>query len=217
MTRNLKVFGLTLVAALALSAFVASAASATAFSFKSNTDNPTLTGKQHGTNVDVFTTDSGTVRCSEATYVGSQAGTSASSVEVAPTYSGCKLLFFINVTIDPNGCKYRFNTVTKEGANFEGNTDIVCPAGKAIEVTAPGCTITYPAQNGLTKVTFTNLGTGHTQEVTVDVGITTGIQYEEHGGTCENETGLTNNGSLTGPSLFTAENATKEHIGIWVE
>jgi hypothetical protein len=225
MTRNLKVLGLALVAAFAMSALVASAASATAWQFHSNTDNPVLTGSQEGT--DVFTTDSGTVRCSEANYTGSATGTTNSTIEVAPTYEGCKLLFIINVTVDPNGCKYLFHaeTTTNTGGtpaviHYEGSVDIVCTGGNVIVVTAPGCDITVPAQTGLKTVTFTNLGSGHTQEVTVDVNISNTITYIEHqtpGETCENSgTPHTTNGSYTGQALVTGEDASKNHIGIWV-
>jgi hypothetical protein len=220
MNYKLKVLGLALVAAFAMCAVVASAASATAWQFHSNTDNPTLTGEQQG--VDVVSYDSGTYRCSSVTYTGSAAGTTNSTIEVAPAYSGCKFAFIINITIDPNGCKYLFHAETKDAnGNFEGSTDIKCSGGNVIEITAPGCDITVPEQTGLMKVTFTNLGSGHTQEITVDVNISNTITYIEHqttGNTCENNgTPHTTNGSLTGNILFTGENAAAtEHIGIWV-
>lgn len=228
MTRNLKALGLALVAAFAMSAVVASAASAeSAFKFKSNTANPILTATQHGSNVDVFTTDAGTVSCNTANYVGSQAGTETNEIEVAPTYSGCTAFGFIGVPIHTNGCKYRFTTGTKTGSDFEGSVHIVCPTTTSpshkqhvIEITAPfSCTVTVPGgQTPAGKVTFTNLGSGHTQEVTVDVDLT-GITYEEHDSDsfpCPSDTVLKHNGTYEGAALTTGENAEEEHIGVFV-
>ena len=72
--------------------------------------------------------------------------------------------------------------------------------------------MTFLPQSGLKKSTHTNLGSGHTQEVTLDFKLS-GLQYEEHGGTCENETGLTSNGTWEGSSLLTAENGAKNTSG----
>jgi hypothetical protein len=219
MNYKLKVLGLALVAAFAMSTVVASAASATAWQFHSNTDNSILTGEQH--NVDVVSYDSGAYRCSSVTYTGTAAGTTNSTITVTPAYSGCKLAFIINITVNPTGCAYTFHAETIDAnGNYEGSVDIECTDGSVIDVIAPGCEITVPAQTGLKKVTFTNLGSGHTQEVTVDVNISNTITYIEHqktGSTCENSgTPHTTNGSYTGNALVTGENASKEHIGVWV-
>jgi hypothetical protein len=219
MSRNIKVLGLALVAMLAMSAVVASAASATAFSFKAEKVPTQLTGKQHNGN-DIFTTDAGKVECTEATYAGEQKVTPTNEVLVTPTYSGCTAFGFANTPIDVNGCQYRFTTVTKESGNFEGSADIVCPAGKVIEVTAFGCTVTIGSQTGLKKVTYTNVGAGTTREVTVDVNLT-GIVYVEDPGffnTCANNKVTTSNGTYVGAGLVTGENpTTKAHQGIFVE
>lgn len=220
MSRNLKVLGLTLVAALAMSAVVASAASATAFNFKAEKVPTLLTGKQHAGN-DVFVTDAGKVECNEATYVGEQKTTPTTEVTVTPTYTGCTAFGFVNVPIDVNGCSYKFTAKTIEAGNFEGEVDILCPAGKSIEVTAPGCTVTVGAQNNLKKITYTNLGAGATREVTVDVAAT-GIKYEEHNKgifpTCAANTVPKANGTYTGAGLVTGENpTTKAHQGVFVE
>jgi hypothetical protein len=220
MSRNIKVLGLALVAMLAMSAVVASAASATAFNFKSETVPTQLTGKQHAGN-DVFTTDAGKVECTEATYLGEQTVSPVNNVSVVPTYTGCTAFGFANTPIDVNGCSYKFTAITKEAGNFEGAVDIICPAGKVIEVTAFGCTVTIGSQTGLKKVTYTNVGAGTTREVTVDVNLT-GIKYEEHNKgifpTCANNTVATTNGTYVGAGLVTGENpGTKAHHGIFVE
>ena len=218
MIRNIKILGVAFVAMLAMSAVIASAASATGFTLRSETVPTQLTGKQHAGN-DVFTTHAGKVECTEATYLGEQTVTPTNEVSVTPTYSGCTAFGFANTPIDVNGCSYKFTTVTKEGANFEGAADVVCPANKVIEVTAFGCTVTVGTQAGLGKVTFTNIGTTTTREVTVDVNLT-GIKYEEHNKgifpTCKFNTVPTNNGTYSGAGLVTGENpVTKAHHGIF--
>ncbi len=217
MSRNLKVLGLSLVAVLAMSAMVAAGASAEApFKFKSEGSPTTLTGKQHAAN-DVFTTHTGTVSCDNATYAGTQTGTETSEVSVTPSYSGCKAFGLLSVPIDVNGCSYRFNANTKVGVNYEGSVDVVCPAGKQIEVTAPGCTVTVKPQTGLSKVTYTNVGAGATREVTVDVNINN-LQYEEHRplfGICSTNTVPTTGGTYVGAGLVTGSSGVN-HTGIFV-
>jgi hypothetical protein len=201
MIRNLKVLGLALAAVFAMSAVVASAASATV-TFHSPVEPTYLTGEQHASN-DVFNTDAGEVTCSHATYVGKVAAKTTSTAEVTPSYSGCHLIFIFtfNVTVDHNGCTYLFHVdPALENGNAEGSVDIVCPAGKVIEVTAPGCTVTVPPQTGLRKITFTNAGTANAMDITVDVNLTA-ITYEEHntsGSTCASSTTHTTNGTYSG-------------------
>jgi long-subunit fatty acid transport protein len=208
MTRNFKALGLALVAAFAMSAVVASAASAA--EFHAEKAPVTLTGSQHA-GEDVFTTDAGTVSCEEATYTGSQATVTALTASATPKYSGCHATFGLNTTVDVNECKYIFNANT-------GKVDISCPAGKVIAVTAPGCEITVGSQTGLSSATFTNVGAGTTREITIDVALS-GIKYEEHNKgffpTCKANTVAKSNGTYKGSALVTGENAEKVHIGIW--
>jgi hypothetical protein len=216
MTPSLKTLGLTLVAVLAVGAVVASAASAVPFKFKSEKASTILTGKQHAIITDDIKVDDGTIRCPQVTYVGQQNAMETTEFEVAPTYTGCTI-GPVKVTIDMNGCKYRFKSGEIEGGNFEGSVDIVCPGTNIIEATGFGCIVKVFPQNGLKKVTYTNLGVGTTQENTVDLLIS-GFEYEEAGFLCKNdETGVTNNGTYEGFILLTGEDAFSKHIGIWVE
>jgi hypothetical protein len=223
MTRNLKVLGLALVAALAMSAVAASAASATPFEFHSEASSTVLTGSQEGT--DVFTTDAGTVSCGEANYIGSQSAATTTTVSVLPTYSNCTAFGFISVPIVVNGCEYLFHAGTASTTgeppvtHYEGTADVVCPAGKVIEVKAPGCTVTVGSQTGLQKVTYTNKEGGGFEDVTVDVNMT-GIKYEEHNKglfpTCANNTVPKSNGTYTGAATVTGD-AGGGQVNIWVE
>lgn len=218
MTRAFHSFVLAFVTALALGAAMASAAPAeTPFKFKSEGTPTGLTGGQHASS-DVFTTDSGAVSCGQVGYTGEQIGTEVTEVSVSPKYSECKAFGFLNIPIVTNGCTYKFTATTKIAGTFEGKADIVCPAGKVIEVRSPGCLTTVGPQTGLEKVTFTNIGAGATREITVDLNLT-GIKYEEHRpvfSICKNNTVATTNGTYAGAALVTGETAAKVHRGIFV-
>jgi hypothetical protein len=216
--KNLKILGLALVAVFAMSAVVASAASATVF--RSESTPTVLTGTQKAGTNDVFNTMGGTVTCENATYVGSVSGTSSTEAEVEPTYSGCTAFGFANVTIDVNKCKYKFTAGSIISGNFEGSVHIVCPE-KPIEVTAPGCTITVATQTPTGgTITYTNLGSGTTRELGVDVALT-GIHYiEDNKGlfpTCSSPGVTTTDGTYRGESIVKGENEAAEQHGIWVE
>lgn len=76
----------------------------------------------------------------------------------------------------------------------------------------------FPAQNGLTTITYTNIGSGTTEEGTIDVNLT-GIEYTHTKGTgfgaCS--AGEGNNGTFEGNVLLTATNTgTGEHVGVTV-
>lgn len=220
MLRSFKALVLAVLAALLVGAAVASAAFATPFSIKAEKVPTKWTAKQHG-GTSVTGTDAGAISCAEITYEGDQTVTPASEISLTPTFSGCTALGFLNIPIDTNGCFYKFTAWTKVDGNFEGSTDIVCPEGKVIEVTAPGCTITFGAQTGLKTVTFTNLGAGTTRELTIDFALT-GTKYEEHGKgifpSCADKTVAKSNGTQNGALIATGENPTsKAHHGIWVE
>jgi hypothetical protein len=218
MIRNLKVLGLAFAAAFALSAVMASGAMANKlFTSPESTGTTYLTGDTHAGDK-VFSTDTGEETCGTETYSGSVAGTSSATVTVTPTYSNCHLIFIFtfNVTIDVNGCGFVFTIESGANANNEGSTEIECPAGKVIEVTAPGCTVTVPPQSGLTKVTYTNKGNAvpaKEMDITVDFSIT-GITYEEHntiGSTCANSTSHTTNGTYAGAATVRGYSSPTTH------
>jgi hypothetical protein len=149
MHRKLKALGLALVAALALTAVMASAASA---QFTSNKEHTILSGSQKtGTN-DVFTAGEGFggITCENATFSGTAVNKSESSQEITPSYSNCKDSF--GRTVDP--------TVTA--------TFTFTPSGKVhvmghivLHITSGGstiCTVTIGEQSEINGITYTNLG-----------------------------------------------------------
>jgi hypothetical protein len=137
MKRNLKVFGLALVMAAALSAVVASAASA---HFTFGADATTLTAS--ATNNQVFFETTGTpgenavVSCTAIGVTGGPFGTEESELTVHPIYGGtCTVniegLGNLTAEILTTGCNYIFTTsVTSENIHIE------CETGKQIELTA---------------------------------------------------------------------------------
>jgi hypothetical protein len=222
MIRNLKFLGLALVAVLAMSAVGAGAASAD--EFKAESAPLTLTAKQ-GEPTDTFSTHAGNVKCTTATYKGTQATTSATTIRVAPTYSGCTFVG-LNSTITTNGCEYLFHVPATAGVTT-GTVDIVCTGSNEITVTAPNpalgkakCIVHVPPQTGLGVVTYSNLGAGATREVKVSVKLT-GLKYSQtagvaESGNCETKDNTTT-GTYEGSATVTGEtHEGTTHIGIFL-
>jgi hypothetical protein len=205
MIRTFKMLGLALVAMLALGAM---ASVASAAKFHSEASSTTLTGEQPAEFNDKFKTDAGNVECKTATYTGTVSGETTSTASATPSYSGCTAAFGASVTIDVNGCSYEFHT--------NNNTaDVVCPEGKVIEVTAPGCVVTVGAQTGLNGVSFSSNEAKSNVTVTVK---STNVKYEEHNKgffpTCANNTKATSNGEYNGSATVTGTSGGKS-VNIW--
>lgn len=168
MTRKFKSLGLVLAAVFAMSALGVSAASAAEFhSAKAPT---TISGTQSSSHV--FTTNAGTVTCKTATFSGTQSTTTATTVQLTPTYSSCTAFGFINVPIDVNGCSYTFTS--------HGATTVDCPSGKAFEITAPGCTTKVGPQTFASGMTYTTVGSTPSRSISASTNIS-GITYDECG------------------------------------
>jgi hypothetical protein len=203
MNRKLKALGLTVVALMAAMALSVSAASAA--EFHSEVAHTSLSGSQIGT--DVFTVNAGTVKCTEATYTGTQSAETAKTVKVLPKYSGCTAFSFVNTTIDVNGCEYEFS-----GENTDVN---IVNCATPITVTAFNCWVTVGAQSGLKSVTYTNEGSGTSRDVKVKVAIT-GIKYTQHSKSFPGcSSGTFTNGSYTGEATVKGANTAGEQVGIW--
>lgn len=216
MTRNLKALGLALVAAFALSAVVASGASA-ATSFTSGSDSTILTSKAIGNQV--FSTGESTVSCEEVTTDNTTTGTSATEITAEPTYSGnCKItigsLGTLNATIDMNGCHYLFTIGTE--------VHILCPEGKQIEVTAtilgtPRKCLDIHAQTPTSPVVhYINATNAATGKMDVEVESTVeGITYEKTG-SCAFGTIEGNDANYKGKVTITGETGTGAAVDVTV-
>jgi len=217
MIRNLKILGMAVVAVLAMSAVVASAASAQLGTFTAHEYPATITGEQTGT--DVFTTVAGTVSCTHATYHGEAAGPQT-SLTITPTYSGCKAFGLFTATIDMNGCDYQFNRPTTEepfgNGLYVGTVDIKCPVNTEITITTDVCRVTVPAQTGLSQITYKNTPTATPTDVDVSVNISKKIKYTVDPNCATAAAGTYTDGSYTGAATVDADNALEETIGVSV-
>jgi hypothetical protein len=214
MLRNLRALGLTIVAALAISAVGASTASA-APQFHFETEHTIITGMQITGNELTF--DSGKVKCGVAKFGGTSAVFTTTTMTLTPTFENCKIKkgeAEAEATITHNGCAFVFHLGTNT-EHLTGTMGIECP-DFPIEIDAPECTITVPEQGNLGTVTYKNEGEETTRSVIFDMNLS-GIHYVEHGAGCENETETTNNGSYTGQITVTGENTLGAHRGIWIE
>jgi hypothetical protein len=149
MTRNFKVLGLAVIAALALGAVAASVASAEGeepisrpYWFKSDgfsTTTTTVTGVG-GKGGHEFETETLNIVCTTATYKGTLVGETATTTNLVPTYGGCTA-GGLSATVDVNGCSYTLHTDEQTGNvtspiiidwfnAYDTTTTIECPTTK---------------------------------------------------------------------------------------
>lgn len=165
MSRNLKVLGLALVAALALTALVGSTAQANE-NGKFTAASYTSTGSGIDTGTHEFTAAGGSVKCSHATFSGTSSAASTTQT-ITPVYEECTAFGFVGATVTMNGCDYLFHlTGTGAGGSYNGNVDLVCPENKEVTIDAGPCTIHIPGQTGLGPVSFTNGTSGGLSDIT---------------------------------------------------
>jgi hypothetical protein len=205
MIRKSKALGLALVAVLAMSAVVASAASASKFESAKYPVN--LTGSQSTTHK--FTAGGTEVTCKSATFKGSASGASETQT-IHPEYKECTAFGFLGATITTTGCDYKFHAGAETGTNkHAGTVDVVCEAGKAIKVSASTCALEIKGQNGLSAVSFLNETSGaNAGKVTVGANVAS-IAYTttQDGFLCPLAgTGNFNNGGYTGDTLVSGDN-----------
>src|SRR5262249_30318120 len=81
------------------------------------------------------------------------------TLEVHPKYSECEITIggVFKAEVNTTGCNYVFHVAEPRSKN--GSADIVCQAGKKIEVTVnglPGCIIEVGPQTGLKTIEYVN-------------------------------------------------------------
>ncbi len=212
MIRSIKLFGLGMLAALAMSAAAAPTASAVPL-FHSEFAGVTLTGTQVGMAANTLTIDQGQLKCNVATFSGVQGAMTTTTMTLKPHYTECQLAGeAAAVTI--NGCRYTFH-LEEQLEPIEARMGIECPVNQVIVIDTAVCTVTIPAQQPRQTVTFTNEGAGTTRAVVADLNVS-GLDYVEHGAGCASQTQTTENGIYTGQITVKAE-AGEEHVGLWAE
>ncbi len=128
--RDLKAFGLTLVAVIAMGAIAASAASANQLHYW-----PTAVAvASNATQNFQYETEGQTVQCTTISGSSQASALTASEVTVSPTYSGCKVpgIASSSAEVSMNGCNYVF---TIEAAANSGAVHLKCLEGKQITIT----------------------------------------------------------------------------------
>ena len=141
MIRNIKMLGLLVVAALALSAVIASAAQAetgtyTAGLTPSTHTTSTLTGEQEGTSEwNHFVAFGQQITCENqgVHYHGTISGGVATQVTITPTYADCTAEG-LPETVTMNGCDYIFTRPVTDTGKMTAKADLTCPAGKSIDI-----------------------------------------------------------------------------------
>ncbi|MGH7487677.1 MAG: hypothetical protein ACREMY_19040 [bacterium] len=223
MTRFLKLTSLVL-AILALSAVAASTALATTDEFggigEGEEENPGGLVTLKNTNEVTFGFDLGNIVCKKHTGAGIAEFPTKEITFEKLTYTECEEpKNKEKVTVDINGCHLEYRVIEFNGVAYTGQIDIICPAGKAIEFTLPGCTVTLDEKFGLENVLYHNEGMGLNAEVSVEVGLS-GLSYTE-----DNANGLkkcahagvpTNNGTYSGLEKLTNETSTGAMRGLVV-
>lgn len=115
-----------------------------------------------------------------------------------------------SIAVDLNGCQTRITVAPGNPETTEQTNDLICPAGKAIEVTHPNCTITIPPQV-LTGLTYTTVTDNGKHSITVDVKVQLNTQF--HAGICI-FTGTAHTGTFQGSTIVRALNTNAEPVGI---
>jgi len=141
-----KIFGIALATTIA--AIMVAASSASAFTFK--LEAPEYPVEVTGSKVEapVLTGENGfSVKCNAATLTG-ELTAAATELEVTPSYGECTAAGTA-ATVSFEGCKYKLDVNGRD-------MDIVCPAGKAIKVSAVTCEATIGAQSNRAMVEYPN-------------------------------------------------------------
>jgi hypothetical protein len=222
MIRNLKAFGLAVVAVFAMSALAASASQASVF--HADVEPVSFQGEQVVQHVfkiwDAETKNTTTVTCKVAKFAGTNLTKTSSTATLEATYETCKLAG-LAADVNMNGCKYIFHT---SATALTATVDVSCPVGANIKVTSTvtNCVVEVGSQNGLQHVTFANTGAGSTRDIdaTIEVGGAgkTGIAYTQVGSECPHP-GAGTGGEYTGTATIRGfkDEAGGAQVGVWVE
>jgi hypothetical protein len=148
----------------------------------------------------------GTLSCEQVSFEGQANLNTLEVLVLKPSYGGCTMFEF-KATVSMHGCLYLIRSNGELA--IEGEESFRCSLEPmTIDVRHPllgtECHIKLKSQTGLKGLTFTNIGTGSSREITMGVSIE-GIAYEAEGALCK-ETGTKANGRYTsGNTLLTAE------------
>lgn len=215
MSLKLRALGLALLATLAIGAIAAinnASATVSGHFISSAADGHTIVnqgiepGSAHGFSVAV---EGGTpIECEQANVQGTATTQTMQAVQGAMSLGECHTPESAPGTtvVDMNGCSGQ-GTSNSKG---EGTGHLLCPAGKAVVITHPNCTITVPPQTA-GGFTYTNVTDGPNHTITVDVNGSYSVQY--HGGICI-FLGTAHTATISGSTIVKAENTIGERVNI---
>ncbi len=233
MIRNLKALGLALVAIFALSAMLASMASASRQGVLTSDGPVTLDGEEDGPNFFADPPAPGKVECPGSIVTGHRYNvtpheaipkTGETTVTITPHFENCKN-GGSKVTVTMNGCDFVFHvgetTEKVEDGEYKLTADVICPAGKVIEVhqylasnneNVLTCTLTVPEQKGITGFDISNdVKEGKTTETLTATGTSKNVHVITEG-LCGSSTSLVAEQTIN--YTIKGTNATKEETGI---
>jgi len=152
MNRRLKIVGMVLCAALAFTAFLASAAIGANYTASSY---PTTVKGSSALGNDKFTTEAGSFECEvheEFTLNGST-GERTERVE----YTNCKAFGFLSATVSMGSCDWLWTAATFVASDiYSAPPHIKCTSSTKMSVTAGTCKMTVGEQTPSGSVTITN-------------------------------------------------------------
>lgn len=123
-----------------------------------------------------------TVECEEATFEGSVAGVTVTTIEVVPTYRECTAFGFGGATVNANTCRY----VLQRPSGKVGDASVACPGANRITISAGTCEVTISdettasagANQNLAGVTYANVALPAPETVTLTANLS-GITYDK--------------------------------------
>lgn len=217
MSLKLKALGLSLLAALAVSAVaVVNAAANGEGHFESDVDHTIIKGSEAGTHT-VHLIDkavAGEIGCDIDNYSATTTTKTVTSITVTASYADCYTTKEepnkdeIDVTM--NGCTYTFTVAKNSGNLTEQTVHLLCP-GTKVEVHHPACTITIPQQTVNTGITYTRVTENGKHAITMHVDAEFAI--ERHG-LCRFVLPKNGVGTLFGSVTVQGFNTTNEPVHI---
>jgi hypothetical protein len=208
---------------LALDGAVASSSQAALF--HSETTETTLTVKTDGTNNtkqahQVIDLAGATLTCGGISGHGITKDATPTSITVDVTYDEPCTFVGQPATVHMQACNY---TITSHGTvsitERSGAPNTCSTEQIKISVPSPPCVVTIgqTGNQNLESVTFKNIGSVPTREITFEPHVT-GITYTAHGSGCPEVGPKTNGNYTTGNFLLTGEKVgTATHVGVWWE
>ena len=172
MSRNLKVLGLALAAAMALTAVMASAASAVTHDPAkfTTTNGATMTAGQKTQHK--FTVTGQTVTCNTATFDGVAPGASFAEVAVTATYADCKSEpLGVSASVTGFGTEVGQENKCWYVLKASGGAELKCDGTGEVTVTAATCQVHVPAQSFASGLTYSNGKTKVGEKEVADVTV----------------------------------------------